>query len=88
MDGSSSGYPVHKFFQARILEILEYWSRLPSSPPGDLPGPGIESTSLVFPALAGGFVMTKTLGSPFVSLKIENNSYFSLLFFLFLNGIE
>ena len=30
----------------------EYWSGLPYPPPGDLPDPGIEPTSL---ALAGGF---------------------------------
>ena len=33
----------------------EYWSRLPFPSPGDLPDPGIEHTSLVPPALAGGF---------------------------------
>ena len=33
----------------------EYWSRLPCPPPGDLPNPGIEPTSLMSPALAGGF---------------------------------
>ena len=33
----------------------EYWSGLPCSPPGDLLDPGIEPTSLNFPALAGGF---------------------------------
>ena len=33
----------------------EYWSRLPSPPPGDLPDPGIEFASLTSPALAGGF---------------------------------
>ena len=55
---------MHGFFQARILEIFEYWSRLPFPPPGGLPGPGIESTSLVFPALAGGFLMTKTPRKP------------------------
>ena len=33
----------------------EYWSGLPCPPPGDLPNPGIESTSLTSPALAGGF---------------------------------
>ena len=31
----------------------EYWRGLPFSPPGDLPHPGIEPTSLVPPALAG-----------------------------------
>ena len=30
----------------------EYWSGLPSPPPGDLPNPGIEPVSLMSPALA------------------------------------
>ena len=33
----------------------EYWSELPVSPPEDIPDPGIEPTSPVSPALAGGF---------------------------------
>ena len=33
----------------------ECWSGLPCPPPGDLPNPGIELTSLMSPALAGGF---------------------------------
>ena len=33
----------------------EYWSGLPCPPPGDLPHPGIEPMSPVFPGLAGGF---------------------------------
>ena len=33
----------------------EYWSKFPLPSPGDLPNPGIEPTSLVSPALAGGF---------------------------------
>ena len=32
-----------------------YWSGLPFPPPEDLPNPGIEPTSLMSPALAGGF---------------------------------
>ena len=35
----------------------EYWSGLPF-PPGDLPNPGIEPTSLMSPALADGFFTT------------------------------
>ena len=34
------------------LPRQDYWSGLPSPPPGDLPDPGIELTS---PTLAGGF---------------------------------
>ena len=37
----------------------EYWSELPFPPPGDLPHSGIEPTSLVSLALAGGFFTTK-----------------------------
>ena len=40
----------------------EYWSGLPCPPPEDLPNPGIEPTSLMSLALAGGFFIT--LGSP------------------------
>ena len=36
----------------------EYWSRLPCPPPGALPNPGIKPTSLMSPALAGGFFTT------------------------------
>ena len=33
----------------------EYWSGLPCLSPGDLSDPGIEATSLMSPALAGGY---------------------------------
>ena len=36
----------------------EYCSGLPRPPPGDLLDPGIESKSLMSPALAGGFFTT------------------------------
>ena len=36
----------------------EYCSGLPYPPPGDLPNPGIKATSLMSPALAGGFLTT------------------------------
>ena len=38
----------------------EYWSEFPCPPPGDLPDPGTEPTSLIFPALAGGIFTTST----------------------------
>ena len=43
---SLPGFSVHAIFQARIRECV------------DLPYPGIEATSLVSPALAGGFFTT------------------------------
>ena len=33
---------------------------MPSSPPGDLPDPGTETTFVISPALAGGFFTTST----------------------------
>ena len=36
----------------------EHWSALPCPPPGKLPDPGIKSTSLMSPELAGGFFTT------------------------------
>ena len=36
----------------------EYWNGLPCPPPGDLPNAGIKPTSLISPALAGGFFTT------------------------------
>ena len=36
----------------------EYWSGLPSLPPGDLPDPGIKPVSLTSPALVGEFFTT------------------------------
>ena len=38
----------------------EYWSRLPCPPPGDLPDPGTEPTTLKSPALAGKLFTTST----------------------------
>ena len=34
----------------------DYWSRLPFPTPGDIPDPGIDTASLVSPALAGEFI--------------------------------
>ena len=36
----------------------ECWSGLPCPPPGDFPHPGMTPTSLMSPALAGGFFTT------------------------------
>ena len=38
----------------------EYWTVLPCPPPGDLPDPGIESSSPASPVLAGEFYTTST----------------------------
>ena len=58
MDSSLPRSSVHGIFQAKILE----WVAFPS--PGDLPDPGIKSTSPVSPALAGLFFTTDPPGKP------------------------
>ena len=56
MDCSLPGSSVHRiFFQARILSF-------PS--PRDIPDPGIETASLVYPAVAGRFFNAASLGKP------------------------
>ena len=55
---------VHQAPPSMEYSRQEYWSRLPFPTPGDLPNPGIEPTSLVSPALAGGFFTTEPPGSP------------------------
>ena len=54
------------------------WSGWPYSPPGNLPEPGIDPTSLVSLALAGGFfTICITWEAPKVNmliLKISNNA--------------
>ena len=42
----------------------KYWSGLPFPLPGDLPNPGIQSRTPVFPALAGIFFTTEPPGKP------------------------
>ena len=42
----------------------EYWSGFPFPPPGDLPEPGLKSTSPESPALADGFFTTVPPGKP------------------------
>ena len=42
----------------------EYWSGVPFPPPGDPSNPGIKSTSLASPELAGGFFTTSGPGRP------------------------
>ena len=53
----------------------ECWSRLPFLSPGDLPDSGIEPTSFISPALAGGFFTTS---DTWVSV------YFVLCYFIIL----
>ena len=49
---------VHQVPLFMEVSRQEYWSGLPFPTPRDLPNPGIEPSSLVSPALAGGFFTT------------------------------
>ena len=58
---------THQVLLSMGFSRQEYWSGLPSPPPGDLPNLGIESVS---PALAGGFFTTAPPGKP-NDLRVE-----------------
>ena len=66
---STLAHYIHVLFQVLVHQTLlsmefsrqEYWSRLLFPPPEDLPDPGMERMSLLFPALAGGFFTTLLL---------------------------
>ena len=51
----------------------EYWSGLPCPPPGDLPDPGLEPTSLASPTLGGRFFTNWPPGKS--QLIITNYNY-------------
>ena len=51
---------AHKAPLSMELSRQEYWSRLPFPTQGYLSNPGIKSTSLVSPALAGRFFNTES----------------------------
>ena len=59
MDYGLPGSSVDGILQARILLL-----GLPCPTSGDLPDPGIEPTSLISPALVGGFFTTEPPGKP------------------------
>ena len=55
----------------------EYWSGLPRPPPGDLPDPGIEHTSLKSTCIGKwvSFLPLVPPGKPFFCLERQNGSY-------------
>ena len=58
----------------------EYWSGLPFPSPGDLPNPGMDSTSLMSPALAGGFFTTSTTWETPIYTYIHINTFFIYIY--------
>ena len=61
---------AHKAPLSMEFSRQEYWSGLPFPIPGDLPDAGIQSRSLVSPALAGGFFTTSAPGK-FLALILQ-----------------
>ena len=55
----------------------EHWSGLSFSPPGDLPDPGIETTSLMSPALQADSFPLEPLGK---RKLLPRDNYYSFLF--------
>ena len=53
---------AHQAPQSMKFSRQEYWSGLPCPASRDLPDPGIKPTSLVSPALVGGFFTTEPPG--------------------------
>ena len=49
----------------------EYWRGLPCPPPGDLPNPGMEPSSLMSPALAGRFFTISATWEPLGDLVLR-----------------
>ena len=66
MDCSSAGSSVYG------VSRQEYWSGLTSPSSGDVPNPGIESTSSVPPALQAGSLPLHHLGSPSFPFDCES----------------
>ena len=75
--GEGIGYPL-QYSQTVLCQTplsmgfsrQEYWRRLPSPTPGDLPDPAIESANSVSPALAGRIFTTTSPGRPMVQSEM------------------
>ena len=61
----------------------EHWSGLLCPSLEELSDPGIKPTSLVLPALAGGFFTTAPPGKP--QTNLQSSTYFNILTFTFTN---
>ena len=62
---------VHQVPLSMGFSRQEHWSGLPCPPPGDLPDPGIQSASLMSPALAGDSLPLEPPGKPNECLGIH-----------------
>ena len=60
---------AHQAPPSMAFSRQEHWSRLICPPPGDLPDPEIEPTSLMSPALAGRFFTTNATWEAYKALQ-------------------
>ena len=60
---------AHQSLLSTELSRQEYWSGLPFPPPEDIPEPGTEPTSPVFPALLVDSLLLSHWGSPYLLLR-------------------
>ena len=66
------GTVAHQASLSMGFSRQEYWNGLPFPSPRDLPNPGIESASLMSPALQVGSLPLEPPGKPICSLKQVN----------------
>ena len=72
---------AHQVSLSMAFSRQKYWSGLPSPLPGDLPDTGIKPTSLMSPALAGGFFTTSAPGEHQRCLQSTVKSYTGIVIY-------
>ena len=68
------------------LSRQEYWSGLPCPPPGDLPDPGIKTTSVISSALIGRFFTTSATWEALFNITMLKALFSYPIFYLHLAG--
>ena len=70
---SATPWPVaHQALLSIGFFRQEYWGGLPFPPPGNLPDSGIETKSLISPALAGRSLPLEPPGKPFMYPEVAS----------------
>ena len=78
-DSATPRTAAHQAPLAMGFSRQEHWRGLPCPPPGDLPNPGIELTSLMSPTLAGRFFTTSATWEAPKAEEPESDGYFPSL---------
>ena len=91
-DSVTPGTVAHQAPPSMEFSRQKYWSGLPFPSPGDLPDPGIETTSPASLALAGGFSTTVPSGKPVSGVQQSDLKciyiFIYLFFFSFFSHID